>query len=296
VRQTLGQEVSERRACKVLGQPRRTQRYVAQQDDDAPALVRRMLELVARHPRFGYRRIWALLKQVGWHVNKKRIWRLWRQEGLKVPQKKHKKRSLGTAVNGCTRLVSAGKDDVWAMDFVFDVTANGRSLKWLAIVDEFTRECLALEVSRQFKAEGVIDVLRELIAIRGKPAHIRCDNGPEFIAHAVKGWLETATIGTLYIAPGSPWQNGYAESFNSKLRDELLAVEIFATLKQAKALATHWHLEYNHRRPHSSLNYQTPAKFAATCVPRLPLHLAALGSVPAAARTWRGGDSVITLS
>ncbi len=295
MRQTLGEEVSERRACKVLGQPRRTQRYVARQDDDEPSLIKRMLELVARHPRFGYRMIWALLKLEGWHVNKKRIWRLWKQEGLKVPQKKHKKRSIGTAVNGCTRLASTGKDDVWAMDFVFDVTANGRSLKWLAIVDEFTRENLALEVSRQFKAADVIDVLRELIAIRGKPGHIRCDNGPEFIAHAVKGWLEASKIGTLYIEPGSPWQNGYAESFNSRLRDELLAVEIFETLRQAKALAEHWRLAYNHRRPHSSLDYQTPAAFAAACVPRLPLRLATLGSVPAAERTQQR-DSVITLS
>ena len=296
MRQTLGQEVSERRACKVLGQPRHTQRYVAKQDDDEPALVKRMLELVAKHPRHGYRMIWGKLKLEGWHVNQKRIWRLWKQEGLKVPQKKHKKRSLGTAVNGCTRLVSAGKDDVWAMDFVFDVTANGRSLKWLAIVDEFTRECLALEVSRQYKANDVVDVLRELIAIRGRPGHIRCDNGPEFIADAVKGWLEASKIGTLYIEPGSPWQNGYAESFNSRLRDELLAVEIFETLKQAKALAEYWRLEYNHRRPHSSLDYQTPAAFAATCVPRPPLRLAALASATAAERTWRGGDSVITLS
>jgi transposase InsO family protein len=295
VRQTLGEEVSERRACKVLGQPRHTQRYIAQQDDDEPALVKRMLALVGAHPRYGYRRIWALLKLEGWHVNKKRIWRLWKQEGLKVPQKKHKRRSLGVAVNGCTRLQATGKDCIWAMDFVFDVTANGRSLKWLAIVDEFTRENLALEVRRQFKATDVVDVLRELIALRGTPAHIRCDNGPEFIAQAVKNWLETSHIGPLYIEPGSPWQNGYAESFNSKLRDELLAVEIFETLPQAKALAIHWRWEYNHRRPHSSLNYQTPAAFAATCVPRLPLSLAALGFVPAAERTWRG-DSVTTLS
>ena len=295
MRQTLGEQVSERRACKVLGQPRHTQRYVARQDDDEPALVKRMLELVGRHPRYGYRMIWGKLKLEGWHVNKKRIWRLWQQEGLKVPQKKHKKRRLGEAVNGCTRLMATGKDCIWAMDFIFDVTANGRSLKWLAIVDEFTRENLALEVSRQFKATDVIDVLRDLIAIRGTPAHIRCDNGPEFIAHAVKSWLETSGIGTLYIEPGSPWQNGYAESFNSRLRDELLAVEIFQTLKQARALAMHWRLEYNHRRPHSSLDYQTPAAFAATCVPRLPLSLAALGFVPAAARTWRG-DSVTTLS
>jgi transposase InsO family protein len=297
VRQTLGEKVSERRACKVLSQPRRTQRYQAKLADDQPALVKRILELVARHPRAGYRMIWARLKEQGWHVNKKRIWRLWKQEGLKVPQKKHKRRSMGEAVNGCTRLVSTGKDHVWAMDFVFDVTANGRSLKWLAIVDEFTRENLALEVCRQFKAADVIDVLREIIAIRGTPAHIRCDNGPEFIAHAVKGWLESSKIGALYIEPGSPWQNGFAESFNSRLRDELLAVEIFQTLKQAKALAEYWRLEYNHRRPHSSLGYQTPAKFAAACVPRLPLRLAALGSVPAAARTRRGADqSVTTLS
>jgi len=295
VRQTLGEEVSERRACKVLGQPRRTQRYVAQQDAGEPALVKRMLALVGEHPRYGYRRIWALLKLEGWHVNKKRIWRLWKQEGLKVPQKKHKRRRLGQSINGSTRLQSICMNGIWAMDFVFDVTANGRSLKWLAIVDEFTRENLALEVRRQFKATDVVDVLRELIALRGTPAHIRCDNGPEFIAQAVKNWLETSHIGPLYIEPGSPWQNGYAESFNSKLRDELLAVKIFETLPQAKALAIHWRLEYNHRRPHSSLNYQTPAAFAATCVPRLPLSLAALGFVPAAERTWRR-DSVTTLS
>jgi transposase InsO family protein len=295
VRQVLGEkEVSERRACGVLGQSRRTQRYQAKPAGDEPALVKAMLEQVRLHPRYGYRRIWAFLKREGWRVNKKRLWRLWKKEGLKVPQNKHKKRRLGEAVNGCTRLVAAGKDCIWAMDFVFDVTANGRSLKWLCIVDEFTQECLALEVSRQFKATGVIDVLRELIAIRGVPAHLRCDNGPEFIAHAVKGWLETSKIGPLYIEPGSPWQNGYAESFNSKLRDELLAVEVFETLAQARALATWWRLEYNHRRPHSSLDYQTPAEFAAACVPRLALRLASLGSVPAAERTPH--DSVIPLS
>ena len=279
----------------MLGQPRRTQRYQARQADDEPALVQRMLALVGQHPRFGYRRIWVLLRREGWQVNRKRIWRLWKKEGLKVPQNKHKKRRLGEAASGCSRLQATGRDCIWAMDFVFDVTANGQSLKWLAIVDEFTRECLALEVARQFKATDVIDVLRELIAIRGTPAHIRCDNGPEFIAHAVKNWVETSRIGPLYIEPGSPWQNGYAESFNSKLRDELLAVEIFETLPEARALATWWRLEYNHRRPHSSLGYQTPAEFAAACVPRLPLRLAALGSVPAAERTPEV-ESVITLS
>lgn len=265
MRQTLGEkQASERRACRVLGQPRRTQRYQARKADDEPALVRDMLELVRRHPRYGYRRIWVLLKREGWLVNRKRIWRLWKQEGLKVPQNKHKKRRLGLAENGGIRLASSGKDGIWAMDFVFDATADGRSLKWLTLVDEFTRECLALEVSRQFKAVDVIDVLRELIAIRGMPAYIRCDNGPEFIAQAVKTWLKISQIGTLYIEPGSPWQNGYAESFNSKLRDELPAVEIFETLRQARALAVQWRLEYNHRRPHSSLGYMTPAAFAAS--------------------------------
>jgi len=296
VRQALGeQNVSERRACGVLRQPRRTQRYQAKRADDEPALIKRILALVGLHPRYGYRRICVLLRREGWHVNRKRIWRLWKKEGLKVPQKKHKKQRLGEAVNGCTRLVAVGKDGIWAMDFVFDVTANGRSLKWLAIVDEFTRECLALEVARQFKATDVLDVLRELIAIRGVPGHIRCDNGPEFIAHAVKNWLETSKIGPLYIEPGSPWQNGYAESFNSKLRDELLAVEIFETLPQARALATWWRLEYNHRRPHSSLDYQTPAAFAASCPPRPPLRLATLACATAAEGTTQD-DPVITLS
>jgi transposase InsO family protein len=296
VRQALGQDkVSERRACEVLERPRRTQRYQAKLADDEPALVQRILTLVGEHPRFGYRRIWALLKREGWRVNRKRIWRLWKQEGLKVPQNKHKKRRLGAAVNGIARLQAVGKDGIWAMDFVFDVTANGRSLKWLALVDEFTRECLALEVARQFKATDVLDVLRELIALRGVPAHIRCDNGPEFIAQAVKTWLETSQIGPLYIEPGSPWQNGYAESFNSKLRDELLAVEIFETLAQARALATWWRLEYNHRRPHSSLDYQTPAAFAAACVPCPPLRLATLACATATERTPQD-DSVITLS
>lgn len=297
VRQTLGEEeVSERRACQVLGQPRRTQRYQARQADDEPALIQRLLKLVGKHPRYGYRRIWALLRREGWAVNRKRIWRLWKREGLKVPQNKHKKRRLGVAANGCTRRPATGKDQVWALDFIFDVTAQGRSLKWLSIVDEFTRECLALEVSRQFKAPDVIDVLRDLVLIRGTPAHVRCDNGPEFIAQAVRRWLATSRIGTLYIEPGSPWQNGYAESFHSKLRDELLAVEIFETLREARALAMAWRLEYNHRRPHSSLHYQTPAAFAAACVPRPPLRLASLACATAAGRTPQGDSDLIPLS
>lgn len=277
---------SERRACRVLGQARRTQRYQARRADDEGALVQRMLELVRQHPRYGYRRIWAILnKQEGWRVNRKRIYRLWRQEQLRVPQKRRKKRCLGTAAHGCTRQRAQRKDHVWAWDFIFDVTTNGRSLKVLSIVDEFTRECLALEVDRRMTATDVIDVLIELTALRGLPEYIRSDNGPEFIAQAIRSWLATSKVGTWYIEPGSPWQNGYAESFHARLRDELLATEVFETVAEAKMLATQWRLEYNHRRPHSSLAYQTPAAFAATCVPRPPLRLAALACATDAERT-----------
>lgn len=278
--------MSERRACGVLGQPRRTQRYVPRHRDDEGALVKRMLEIVQMHPRYGYRHVWAVLShQEGWRVNLKRVWRLWKREGLKVPQKKHKKRRLGTAANGCVRQRALHKDHVWSLDFIFDTTANGRSLKWLSVVDEYTRECLALEVSRKLTAHDVVDVLRDLSVLRGLPGHIRSDNGPEFIAQGIRGWLQAARVQTLYIEPGSPWQNGYVESFHARLRDELLDTEVFETLAQARALALHWRLEYNHRRPHSSLDYQTPAQFAAKCVVPPSLGLATLARAPEAQRT-----------
>jgi putative transposase len=225
-----------------------------------------MLELVRRHPRYGYRRVWALLRMEGWLANRKRIWRLWKIEGLKVPQKRRKRMRLGTSDNGCIRRRAERKDDVWAWDFIFDRTENGRSIKWLSVIDEFTRECLVLEVNRTMTANDVVDVLIDLAALRGLPRHIRSDNGPEFIAGAIRSWLAGAKVQTLYIEPGSPWENGYAESFHSRLRDELLDVEVFMSLAEAKALAMAWRLEYNHRRPHSSLKYQTPAAFAALCV------------------------------
>ncbi len=158
------------------------------------------------------------------------------------------------------------KDHVWTWDFIFDRTANGRSVKILSIVDEFTRECLALEVSRNFNASDVIDVLADLLVIRGVPKHIRSDNGPEFIAKAIRGWLKSAGVEALYITPGSPWENGFVESFHSRLRDELLNVEVFDNVKHAQALVASWRSDYNHRRPHSSLGYQTPAAFAAGCL------------------------------
>lgn len=255
--------VSERRACRVLGQPRSTQRYCVRGSDEDARLVADMLELVRRHPRYGYRRITALLRRDGWRVNRKRVYRLWRQQGLKVPQKHRKKRRLGTSANGCPRQRAEHIDHVWAWDFIFDHTSNARTLKWLSIVDEYTRECLALEVGRRMTSEDVIDVLVELFAVRGVPGHIRSDNGPEFIARAIRKHLAQTGVGTLYIEPGAPWENGYAESFHSRLRDELLNREEFASLAEAKELGAQWRAEYNHRRPHSALNYRTPAEFAA---------------------------------
>ena len=223
-----------------------------------------MLRLVGEHPRYGYRRIWALLRRSGWRINRKRVYRLWKQNGLKVPQKKHKKRRLGCSANGCIRHRAEHRNHVWAWDFIFDRTSNGRSIKWLSVIDEHTRECLALEVERSMTAGDVVEVLMELAAVRGLPEHIRSDNGPEFIAGAIRSWLSSAKVKALYIEPGSPWENGYAESFGSKLRDELLSAEVFETVAEAKALGLSWRLDYNHRRPHSSLGYRTPAEFAAS--------------------------------
>ena len=260
----LARGLSSRGACALMNVSRSMLYYRARQPaKDAPVLAA-MRDLSAQYPRFGYRRVWALLRQAGWHVNRKRVHRLWKQNGLKVPVKQHKKRRLGSSANGCVRHRATHKDHVWAWDFIFDRTANGRSIKWLSVVDEYTRECLALEVERSMTAGDVIDVLIELAAVRGVPGHVRSDNGPEFIATAIRSWLESAKVGTLYIEPGSPWENGYAESFHSKLRDELLNAEVFETLPHAKVLGLAWRLDYNHRRPHSSLGYRTPAAYAAS--------------------------------
>ena len=209
--------VSQRRACRVLTQPRSTQRYQVRRREDESRLVARMLELVGQRPRFGYRRIWALLVQEGWQVNRKRIYRLWRQEGWKVPRKQRKKRRLGTSANACHRRRAQHQDHVWAWDFIFDRTAGGTLLKWLSIVDEYTRECLALKVDRSMTSQDVIDTLAELFAMRGVPRHLRSDNGPEFIAQAIQRWTGQLGLETLYIEPGAPWENGYAESFHGKL-------------------------------------------------------------------------------
>ncbi len=250
----------------MLDQPRSTQRYQARQPpDDERRLIARIHELVRERPRFGYRRITALLRREGWRVNVKRVYRLWREEGLKVPKKQRKKRHLGHRGNSCVRRRAEHKDHAWALDFIHDRTVSGRPLKWLGIVDEYTRECLALEVDRSITSERVLDVLVNLFLTRGVPEFIRCDNGPEFIAQAIRGLLSRAEVDTAYIEPGAPWENGYAESFFSRLRDELLNREEFEDLTDARRFARTWRLDYNEVRPHSSLGYGTPAEFSAAC-------------------------------
>lgn len=206
-----------------------------------------------------------MLRDEGFVVNRKRVWRLWKQEGFKVPQTQRKKRRLGCSANGIIRHRPEHKDHVWAWDFIHDRDQRHRPLKWFTLIDEYTRECLALEVERSMTSLEVIDVLAQVLLIRGAPKHIRSDNGPEFIAVAMRQYLQAAGVGTLYIEPGAPWENGYAESFHGRLRDELLNAEDFADVREAKALAAAWQNDYNHRRPHSSLDYQTPATFAASC-------------------------------
>jgi putative transposase len=220
-----------------------------------------MVALSRENPRYGYRRVWALLRREGWMVNKKRLYRLWREEGLKVPDKQHKRRRLGDGENSCTRRQATHLNHVWSYDFVMDETEDSRTLKLMPIVDEYTRECLTIEVERSITAEDVVSTLASLFRQRGEPAFIRSDNGPEFIAKAIKRWLEICGVGTLYIEPGSPWENAYSETFISRFSDELLKREVFADLLEAKVLVEDYRGHYNHRRPHSALGYQTPAEF-----------------------------------
>jgi putative transposase len=249
---------SERRACGVLGIPRSTQRYQMQPRTDEVAICQRLRTMVRQRPRFGYRRLTQLLKREGWHVNSKRIHRLCRSEGLQVPPTVRIKRAIGVSQNACDVRKAEYQDHVWTWDFVFDKTTNGTALKWLSLIDEQTRECLALKVDRGLTSEDVINTLAELFRRRGVPRCIRSDNGPEFISKAIRAWLDRLGIEILYIAPGSPWENGYVESFHSKFRDEFLDRELFENLKSTQAQTANWRHDYNHHRPHSSLNYQTP--------------------------------------
>lgn len=277
-------ELPERRVCRVLGQARSTQRYQPIPRDGDEALIRRMHDLVRQHPRRGYRMICGMLRLDGWRINVKRVYRLWKREGFKVPGKQHKKRRLGHSANGILRRRAERKDHVWCVDFIHDRDERDRPLKWLSVVDEYTRECVALEVDRGMTAAGVAGVLIDLFTTRGVPRHIRSDNGGEFIARTIGRLASLTGVEHLYIAPASPWENGYAESFHGRLRDELLNREVFLDVRDAKALAAKWRYEYNHRRPHSSLKYIPPAVFAATLagppVGAAPLPPARPASIP----------------
>jgi transposase InsO family protein len=260
--------VSERRACQVLGQERSTQRRFCSPADDEAKLLRRAVELATEYGRYGYRRVTALLREEGFRVNHKRVERLWRREGLKVPAKQPKRRRLWLTDGSCVRLRPTEPNHVWSYDFVFTRTSDGRPLRLLTVLDEFTRECLAIDVARQITSDDVLARLAQLFVERGTPRYLRSDNGPEFTARALRTWLERVGVQTLYIEPGSPWENGYIESFNGKLRDELLNGEIFDTVLEAQVLCERWRRHYNTMRPHSARGYRPPAPQAIVPWPR----------------------------
>ena len=256
--------VSERQACRTLGQARSTQRYECKQPQKDRPLINDMLILTVKHPRYGYRRITILLREDGWFVNFKRVYRLWCQEGLKVRKKQIKRLFLGTSDNACDRRRPEYANHVWSYDLLTERLENGRRVKLLTVIDEYTRECLAIDVAKHFKGDHVVEVLRYLFVVRGQPNYIRSDNGPEFTCRVVKQWLDNTGVKTLFIAPASPWENGYIESFNGKLRDELLNRELFLHIDELRYVVDRWRMDYNHYRPHSSLDYMSPTAFAAT--------------------------------
>jgi len=257
--------VSERRACKVIGQPRMTQRYKTKQPNKDKALTAAIKKLANKHKRYGYRMITAKLKQDNWFVNHKRVQRIWQKESLQVPYRRKFKKATGSSANSCAVKKTEYPNHVWTYDFMKDQTEKGRKLKLLTVLDEFTRESPAIKVDRSIRAKDVISVLEYLFMVRGAPKFIRSDNGSEFIAHVIKKWLKEKHVETLCIAPGSPWENGYVESFNGTLRDDVLNRELFYSVKEAEVIVEEWRLEYNNHRPHSSLGYMTPAAYAASC-------------------------------
>jgi putative transposase len=257
VRTALG--ISERRACRVIEQPRSTQRRVPHMPDDEEQLTAEIVDLARQYGRYGYRRITALLRRSGWVVNKKRVERIWRREGPKVPHKQPKRGRLWLADGSCIRLRPKHRNHVWSYDFVEDRTHDGRKFRMLNVIDEYSRQCLAIRVRRRFTAGHVVEVLSELMILHGTPEHIRSDQGPEFVAKAVQDWIAQIGAKTAYIEKASPWENGYCESFNSKLRDELLDREIFSSLREAEILIESWRVHDNTERPHSSLGYRPPA-------------------------------------
>jgi putative transposase len=261
LRDRLG--VSERWACRVVGQARSTQRREPERAADDAALRAALRKFSADRPRWGYRRAHHELSEQGWVVNRKRVQRLWREEGLRVPQRKRKRRRLGESTVPAARLRAARPNQVWAFDFQFDQTVDGKVIKLLNVVDEFTRESLEMLIERGIDADQTVSVLERLAARRGAPEYLRCDNGPEMTAHALSDWCTLSRTGTAYIEPGSPWQNPFVESFHSRVRDELLDVEEFSCLAEARVVISDWREDYNWRRPHSALGMKAPAVFAA---------------------------------
>ena len=256
--------LSERHACRLLGQWRGTQRYGPLRRTDEDALTRAIIALATKYGRYGYRRITALLQSAGWQVGKDRVQRIWRREGLRVPQKQPKRGRLWLNDGSCVRLRPERANHVWSYDFVSARTHDGRTLRLLTLIDEYTRECLAIRVARRLGSAEVLETLADVMLWHGIPEYLRSDNGPEFIAKELRQWLAKLGTGTLYIEPGSPWENGYCESFNGKLRDECLNGEIFYSLKEAQIVIEWWRIEYNTRRPHSALGYRPPAPLTSS--------------------------------
>jgi putative transposase len=250
--------LSERHACRLLGQGRGTQRYEGVARSDEGALTKAVIALATKYGRYGYRRITALLRTAGWRVGKDRVQRIWRREGLKVPQKQKPRARLWLNDGSCVRLRPVQPNHVWSYDFVSAITHDGRALRILTLIDEYTRECLAIRVARRLASLEVIETLANVMLLRGVPEYIRSDNGPEFLAQELRQWLGKLRTRTLYIERGSPWENGYCESFNGKLRDECLNGEIFYSLKEAQVIIEQWRVEYNTQRPHSALGYRPP--------------------------------------
>jgi transposase InsO family protein len=252
-------DLSERQACRLVGQPRGTQRYSVIVRADEDALTQAIIALASQYGRYGYRRITSLLNDAGWDVGSDRVQRIWRREGLKVPRKQRPRGRLWLNDGSCIRLRPERRNHVWSYDFVEAQTHDGRKVRLMTLIDEFTRECLAIRVARRINSLGVLETMADVMIARGVPEHIRSDNGAEMTAKIVRSWLASVGAKTLYIAPGSPWENGYCESFNGKLRDELLNGEIFYSLKEAQVVIGQWRHHYNTVRPHSSLRYRPPA-------------------------------------
>ncbi len=250
--------VAESRACRVIGQYRSTQKYQIKRLPDEDEITFRISELACKYGRYGYMRITALLRAEGFIINHKRVERIWREQGLRVPQKQKKRRRLWLNDGSCHRLRPEYKNHVWSYDFVFDKTTDSKPFKILNIIDEYSRECLCTYAARHIRWADVQECLAENFCSRGLPQYIRSDNGSEFTAYMLREWLKRLEVTTTYIEPGSPWENGYIESFNGKMRDELLNGEIFDTMQEAKILINQWRHEYNTIRPHSSLEYRPP--------------------------------------